>query len=101
VEALASKTAKAIPALGTVSSIEALWSFWTKGYNGGRAWQDQEKEGTAWRRNERKRYAEVKVVFDEIQFMACAQRIAPEDAAALLEQQRQRGHHKMPAFVKG
>jgi len=100
VQALTSKTAKAIPALGTISNIETLWSFYTTGYNGGRAWRDQEKEGTAWRRNERKRWAEVKAVFDEIQFMACAQGIAPEHAATLLEQQRKRGKHNMPAFVK-
>jgi hypothetical protein len=71
--------------------------FYTRGYNGGRPWQqqEQEQEGGQCRRIERKRWAEVKVIFDEIQFMAGARRIAPEQAAALLEQERLEGKHKM------
>lgn len=100
VEAFTSKTSKAIPALGTITgSVNALWTFYTRGYNGGRPWRQQEQEGAQWRRNKRKRWAEVKVIFDEIQFMACARRIAHEQAAALLEQERLEGKHKMPSSL--
>jgi hypothetical protein len=64
--AVAKRVSQALPQFSSLRTVSVLWSCYSKGYNGGQAWEVQEQQGPEWRQGERKRWCELKKVIDEV-----------------------------------
>ncbi|KAF6255562.1 hypothetical protein COO60DRAFT_1641403 [Scenedesmus sp. NREL 46B-D3] len=96
----AKRVGKALPAFSALSTVPTLWSCYSKGYNGGQAWQVQEQQGTSWRRGERKRWCELKKVIDEVKYVAVQNQNSYEWAAQQLDDEMKQGKHSIAHFIK-
>jgi hypothetical protein len=92
------KVASALPTLGDVGSAAKLWQYYTCGFNGSRPWQVLEREGTDWRKGERREWGKLNSVIKEIKYWARTWDVDCDTAAERLD--KQRGTVTFPHWVK-
>jgi hypothetical protein len=98
--AAAKRVSRALPQFSSLQTVSVLWSCYSKGYNGGQAWEVQEQQGPEWRQGERKRWCELKKVIDEVKYVAVQNQQSYEWAAQQLDEEMKQINKGIAHFIK-